>query len=44
MTTSSRSDYGVLRAIVEEARAEKYEGIQHISDLSGGLFVSQVMV
>lgn len=44
MAASSGSDYGALRAIVGGAMADEHEEIQHISNLSGELFVSQVMV
>lgn len=44
MTMAASSDYGALRAIVGGAMAEEHEGIQHISNLSGELFVSQVMI
>lgn len=44
MAASSGSDYGVIGALVGGAIAEEHQGIQHISNLSGELFISQVMV
>ena len=44
MTVSSRSDNGAPRAIVGRVRTEEYVTILHLSNPSGVLSVSQVMI